>query len=624
MERFSDGETALPEGHVAGAPLESYLGGREATAFVLSSKRGSVTVEREGETATYSSARGYRVVVLVTDIRVLIAVGGADGGDDRVVSVPLATVKRVDSESGRLLGGSLTVETTGGEQWTVPCRGDLDPVVAFLDSGRRAWSHGVRLVDNADERIEAAATSLETGDPDAALSALEEAESVIDRGVDHLEEFDIGPAVADNAGLTRRRRRIRRLRRRAFARRGDRANERAQRRWEQADYGATADAMRAAKAAYVDALAVDAPRPSDEDLDERIAALEWRMADLKRTPLAEATAALAGARETVDPLWRAPRSAEALAQYRDLLGLSWGPDASFKGDSDEIRDQVTEIVAEIVPARVDLSRRALAAADRFAARGRTEAALSACDAADAHLDRARSVAAELAPDRVAAIEARRAVVADQRERCAGSATDPGAVAGAAVDSATDPGVDVDTTGGGERASPGETAPPERETDTPESGPTAVAAESEDAGADAEDGMEARFRALDNGAFTRLVANVWETLGWETSAFTAAVEQYDVIATQERPLSLRVLIWTVHSPEDPIGTATVDRCAADRAGIEHADAAALVTTGAVPEAVRERADEHNVKLLDRADLVALLDREELAHLLDRVDPGTDGT
>lgn len=603
VERLGDGVTTLPEGHLAGAPLDSYLGESETTAYALDSKRGSVTVERDGGTTSYSPARGYRIVVLVTDVRVLIAVGGADGGDDRVASVPLATITGVDSESGRLLGGSLAVETTAGERWTVPCRGDLEPVVEYLDRGRRAWSHGERLVDNADERIEEAAASLEADDPDAALSALDEAESVVDRGIDHLGEFDIGSAVADNAGLTQRRRRIRRLRRRALARRGELANERAQGHWDRAEYGSAADALQTVQTAYADALAVDAPRPDDGDLEERLAVLEWRMADLKRTPLAEATAALARARETVDPLWRAPRLAEALGRYRDLLGLSWGPDASFKGDSDEIRDRVREIVAEIVPARVDLSQRALVAADRFAARGRTEAALSACDVADAHLDRARSTAAELAPDRVAAIDTRKEAVADQRERC----TDI-----EAADTGTEAGVAVDTPETG-----GQGGTDDTDSEAPQAGTADVASDTPEA---ADTGIEARLRALDGGAFTRLIATVWEALGWETSAFTAAVEQYDVIATQDRPLPLRVLIWTVHSPDDPIGTATVDRCAADRAGIEHADAAALVTTGAVPREVRERADEHNVKLLDRADLVELLDREGLTHLLDRADPG----
>lgn len=591
--------------YLADGPLSASVGEDEQVAFVIVNKRGGVTVEREDGSETYKPGRNYRTLVAVTDVRLLIAVGGADADGDRIVSVPLSTITGVDTEKS-FLGGALVVATDAGEEWSIPCRDDLDPVESYLERAKRAWSTADRLLAEVDERITAAEDCLETGDYEGALEGADDAISIVAHAREEVGTYEMGRGVLANADFERREASIRRGQRQVHD--GIAAEQLALAR-DAADaerYREAHEHFERASDACQRALAIDADQPSDSDLAERRDDIERELTELESAPAAAAAETLESAREVDEPTERAAALESALDAQRDLLGLCWGPEADFTGDPEQVRERIAGIVEEIVAARLDAVRQSLVAADRLAVRDRPEKALAECDRATEQLDLARAVARELLPERVEMLDTWAETVADQRSRV----EDDDATATAESEATTT------TAGSVTTESAASTEPVVAGIATADD----VAAESasETAGRDDEaepESLTETLAGLSQSSFTRLIADVWRELGWQTTAFTESVDQYDVMATREDPVELRMLVWAVHRPDDDLDTAVVDRCATDRSNVDRADVAALVTTSAVPEAVRERASEHNVKLLDRADLLALLEREHLAHLVE---------
>jgi tetratricopeptide (TPR) repeat protein len=587
-ETVADGR--LSGQYLAGEPLLSYVGEEEALAFVIVNKRGGVTVERADGSETYKPGRNYRTMVAVTDVRLLVAVGGAGDDGDRIVPVPLSTITDVDTESS-FLGGALLVTTDAGEQWSIPCRDDLDPVRSYLVRAKQAWSRVERRLTEADERIEAAADRLED-DYEAALETVGDATSVLARARSELDDLEMGRGVLANADFERREASIRTVQRRAHA--GIAADHRARAHEYRDDerYREAHESFEQALAVHERALAIDGVEPPDEQLRERRDDTERELTAFERAPAADAADRLEAARGIDDPEPRIEALEDALEGHRDLLGLCWGPDSSFKGDSEAIRDRIVEIVEDLIAARTDAVRRSLVAADRLAVRDRPEDALAECDRAVEQLDAARALAGELLPEHLDTLDTWARSIDDQRARIDdGDESETVAATGETVGGITT----VDE--------PDRTADIDVEPDEA----TTVDA--------APESLEERVAALDQSSFTRLIADVWQELGWQTTAFTASVDQYDVMATRDDPIELRMLVWAVHRPHGNLDTAAVDRCTTDRANVDRADVAAIVTTGSIPDAVRERASEHNVKLLDRDDLLALLERERLEHLVD---------
>lgn len=599
--------------YLADDPLTSYVGADEHPAYVLVNKRGGASVERAAGSETYKPGRGYRTLVAVTDVRLLVAVGGADDGGDRVVSIPLSTLADVETESG-LLGGALVVETDGGERWSIPCRGDLGDVVAYLEHAQRAWAKADRFVAEAGDRLDRARARLDDGAYEDALEAASETLSILAHGRESLTAFEMGEGVVANADFARRRTAVRTVQRRAHAGLADEHRDAATDHREAERYREAHEHLRQSIAALDRALAIDAETPDDETLTARRRTARRERAALERLPATIAADALGAAREETDPGERADGLVDALERHRELLGLCWGPEAAFEGEASAVRERIVTIVDELVAARIDAARASVVAADRLHTRGEPEAARAKCDRAAEQVADAREVATELLPDRVAAIDAWEPVIDDQRARIDGAAqtvADPDVAAGDAVDDEAEGAVagiamdDEETIGG--IAMEDQQQAGFRSLD-------AIEQADEPAGDEPPSGLSASLRALEQSAFTELVAKVWRALGWETTAFTAAVDQYDVMATRRNPIELRVLVWAIHRPDEELGTAVVDRCATDRANVDGADVAVIVTTGTIPPAVRERADEHNVKVLDRSDFVDLLERESLTDLI----------
>jgi len=136
----------------------------------------------------------------------------------------------------------------------------------------------------------------------------------------------------------------------------------------------------------------------------------------------------------------------------------------------------------------------------------------------------------------------------------------------------------------------------------------------DAGHPADDRVR-QIRALDEDAFTELVAAVWSSLGYTTTVFSATKKAvYDIVALHQDPRE-RLLLWTVHRPDGgSVGSTVVKRCATARDSSQGADGATLVTSGNLTDAARTRAADLDVTVLDCEDLVPLLDSSDLGSLL----------
>ena len=115
---------------------------------------------------------------------------------------------------------------------------------------------------------------------------------------------------------------------------------------------------------------------------------------------------------------------------------------------------------------------------------------------------------------------------------------------------------------------------------------------------------AALRELDERALTELVADVWDAKGWSTTVFSATTNAvYDVVALRERDgEGERLLLWTVHRPDDgTLGATIVRRCATTRDSSRGADSATLVTTGTLTTAARASAEKLDVAVVDGTDL-----------------------
>jgi tetratricopeptide (TPR) repeat protein len=120
-----------------------------------------------------------------------------------------------------------------------------------------------------------------------------------------------------------------------------------------------------------------------------------------------------------------------------------------------------------------------------------------------------------------------------------------------------------------------------------------------------------LRAMDESAFTDLVADVLAVDGWSTTVFSSTASTvYDIVAIRGDE---RQLVWTIHRPDGgALGATIVRRCATSRDRSERTDKATIVTTGTLSNAASRRAGELDVTVIDSEELV---ERATEADLLD---------
>ncbi|QLH84487.1 hypothetical protein [Halosimplex pelagicum] len=386
-------------------PLAEYVEQTETPRFVVRNRKRGFTVEgTDGEASDEAVETGqvapdgdHSAAALVTDVRVLFAVGRADG--DRTRSVPLDEVVDARTEAG-LRNAALALDTVAGAQYRFPSRGDLDAVREFVDAAAGIWSRAERHLEAAEETLDRVEQAFEAGDVDVVLAAVGDVRGTLDAARETAAALD-GAAASVGDRVEAYRERLRAFERRAYAEQAEQARERGHTRWDDDAYETAADHFQRAAESYAAALSVDADRPSDELIERRRANLDAERERLAAAPLERAEQAVELARSTDDTETAVTWWERALERYERVRALDWGrDDPRFDGDREAIRERLATVVERLVDARCERARRALDAAD-----GAPPAAVAAaCDRAESSLDAARAVARERVPDALDAVE----------------------------------------------------------------------------------------------------------------------------------------------------------------------------------------------------------------------------
>lgn len=116
-------------------------------------------------------------------------------------------------------------------------------------------------------------------------------------------------------------------------------------------------------------------------------------------------------------------------------------------------------------------------------------------------------------------------------------------------------------------------------------------------------------------FERLVADIWEEHGWETTVTSGSQDRgIDVIARQKSPIEQALLIQAkAYREENKIGSEDVRKYATLYQQESKADSIAIVTTGSFTSQSRKLADDLDVRLVDRQSLISFLENVELDDL-----------
>ena len=148
---------------------------------------------------------------------------------------------------------------------------------------------------------------------------------------------------------------------------------------------------------------------------------------------------------------------------------------------------------------------------------------------------------------------------------------------------------------------------EDETDGAEDETDDVDGESGDAAESADASVDPA--AVNPGRFPAFVAALFRDHGWSTAVFDGGGDRkYDLIAEADGPVGVTVCVWTAHPDEvEAVDAATIERYAASLDRTEEADVAALVSAAPLSATARERATDHDVRVLDADGIAAECDR-----------------
>jgi len=395
----------LSSGYLRDAPAAAALDDRERPRFVLTSAKRGLEIERGDETEAVQPSRGYRMVGVATDKRLLVLVGDGDG--DRRFTLPYAEIEQVDGETG-LSHGRCTIRRGNGTVWHVYCgKQGLLELTAYLSHATQAWVHVENILDEATRTLVTATERRDRGEYDAALTAVETAAERLDEAGETAADF----GATDGASALERRVRTVRKRhaeiltdvRRSRARR---AADAAETHWRDGAFEAAYEAYEDARTEYDAILAApaellaeaDAIRAERERLDSVLDALS-------QSPLRLAVEADNAAIGADDPAEAAAHWTDALEAYRAVLELDWGADERrFAGDPEKVRDRLSAVAQNLVAARRTVATDAMEAGDWYADAGRPEVALEDYESAKEAFESALDAARDCYPDAVDHLE----------------------------------------------------------------------------------------------------------------------------------------------------------------------------------------------------------------------------
>lgn len=121
-------------------------------------------------------------------------------------------------------------------------------------------------------------------------------------------------------------------------------------------------------------------------------------------------------------------------------------------------------------------------------------------------------------------------------------------------------------------------------------------------------LRTRLQGMDPEKFERLVADVWERLGWRTRVVGESGDRgIDVVAT--RGDEKQLIQAKRYGPDTTVGSPEVQQYAALRLQENSVDGVTIVTTGAFSRQAEELAPEVDVLLIDGEELLGMLEEIE---------------
>jgi len=113
--------------------------------------------------------------------------------------------------------------------------------------------------------------------------------------------------------------------------------------------------------------------------------------------------------------------------------------------------------------------------------------------------------------------------------------------------------------------------------------------------------------IDPYDFEKLVADIWQVQGWETSVTNSSQDRgIDVIAKQSNPIRLKILIQAkAYSLDNKIGSDEVRKYSTLYEQESQVDTVVIVTTGKFTSQATTLAEDLNVRLINRDQLLQLM-------------------
>ena len=574
----------LSTGYLADEPAIALIEDDEIIQYVVTNRKRGVAIESDGSTTRVKPDRGHRTVVVLTDRRLLVVVGHADGDERR--SIGLGEITEVASTTGRR-NGTLTVAHTDDTTWRIPTGKDgLDAVETYLRDVTDAWQEGVALLESIERNLSEATRLLEAGEYDSALSVVRATDEGIEtartRARGFSEEYSgnalqertqtVVAAKAATLGAV-------------CVARGKEASVSGDRLFRTGDYEDARTAFERAREEYERALteaegSLDDPEGIRAERDR----VDRLVSDIAKSPLPTAITADKAAVAADDAADAAAHWETALSEYRRALAAAESEAESlFRGDPDQLRDRINTVTESLVAAQRSVGEDARRAGDWYTDAQQYEVALEEFAAAAEAFDAALATAAESYPDAVPHLEAdvdalQRRI---ERARAARDGEDPGRDR---IESDDEPAYEVSATLG------------------TVDGPTEIEAAIEPpAAGDPPDSPAERLGELDSAAIVRVVGDALETRGCATEAASPR-SPFDLLATREGD-RIGVVV------DSEVTTDRIAACA-ELSGAAGTDVVLLATTAEAPEDIEQQATAEGVRLLDRPSLADLVESGDL--------------
>ncbi|PSP86276.1 hypothetical protein BRC83_01005 [Halobacteriales archaeon QS_1_68_17] len=366
--------------------------------FVVSNRRKGLTVERDGTSTTVRPDSGAMAVAVVTSARTHFAVGGAgDEGDWREAihhaEVADVTVRRTLVRTNKL---SVTTRDDATYRFYVPRGTVLSNLSSYLAEVVDCWGTVEGHLSRVEGRMAAIERHLESGEIEDAHATYRDLDQSLERARDAADAFGARPDGPISRRIESVATELDRSLATCHARRGDQIADRGEKHWARGEYERAHELFRAARSQYERALSITERHDvSAPEVERRRADLLDRLDELEAEPLGRAERARSRTMATDDPGRAVSAWREALDRYRQVLELGWGdPGATFDGDTDALRFQISWIVGRLLAARRSYAAELVGDAEAATRDDRPERAHQLLTAAAEQLGAARDLSRE--------------------------------------------------------------------------------------------------------------------------------------------------------------------------------------------------------------------------------------